>query len=31
MAAPIGVPLAAPELRQWADPLEVFAWLPERV
>jgi uncharacterized protein YqjF (DUF2071 family) len=31
MAAPIGLPLAAPELRQWAEPVEVFAWLPERV
>ncbi len=31
MAAPIELPLGGPELRQWAEPVEVFAWLPERV
>ena len=31
MAAPIGIPLAAPDLRQWGEPVEVYAWLPERV
>jgi uncharacterized protein YqjF (DUF2071 family) len=31
MAAPIGLGLGAPELLHYADPLEVFGWLPERV
>jgi uncharacterized protein len=31
MAAPLGLALDTPELVQYADPLEVFAWWPDRV